>query len=517
MKNKGFLLKGAAALAVWAVVFFLANFIICIIDGKDGVFINENLSVNILSFFLGFFMSVIVMLFINLISIKRNDKKRIYEMAYIDKITGLGNKNKFILEAAEILTKNKDKYAMVVLEINNFGVINEHFGLDEGDFVLKYTADILCQSAFEGEVVSRAGAGRFNLLLKYDGNDGIKTRLEMIMDDISEYKRADAEISKCSVTVCCGIYVINDTDIFNNRRETEFNISNVIGRAKFALSEILGKYMNYCAFYDEETRNQIINESDIEYALKNDEFVVYIQPKYDIKDHTLSGGEALVRWNHHSKGFLTPDKFVPVFEKNGFIVDLDMFVFETVCKTQRKWLDMGAEPVRISINQSRMHLFKRNYAEDLKKILDRYNLSAEFIELEITETIAFESMDVISEVLKRLHDIGFKISMDGFGSGYSSLNMLKNLDVDVLKIDKGFFGETSASKKGQDIIESIIDMASKLGMETVAEGVETIEQAELLQENGCDIAQGYFYAMPMTIADYENLQFSDKNGGTKKP
>ena len=142
--------------------------------------------------------------------------------------------------------------------------------------------------------------------------------------------------------------------------------------------------------------------------------------------------------------------------------------------------------------------------------MDKYSLPAELIELEITETIAFESMDVISEVLKRLHDIGFKISMDDFGSGYSSLNMLKNLDVDVLKIDKGFFEETSNSKRGQDIIESIIDMASKLGMETVAEGVETIEQAELLQENGCDIAQGYFYAMPMPISDYENLQISNK-------
>ena len=510
MKKRSLFFKGSVALAVWIVFFFVTNFIVCVIEGREKVFINENISVNILSFFLGFFISVIVMLFMNLIAIKRSDKKHIYEMAYIDKVTGLGNKNKFILETAGVLTKNKEKYAVVVLEVNNFEVINEHFGLDEGDAILKYIADILKANIFEGEIVSRAGAGRFNLLIKYDDNDGVKTRLEMLMDDISEYRRTDTEISKCSVTSCCGIYIINDTDIFNNLKETEFNISNVIGRAKFALSQILGKYMNYCAFYDEETRNQLISDSDVEYAIKNNEFVVYIQPKYDIKDHTLSGGEALVRWNHHSKGFLTPDKFVPVFEKNGFIVDLDMFVFETVCKMQRKWLDMGVNPVRISVNQSRMHLFKRDYVENLKEILDKYSLPAELIELEITETIAFESMDVISEVLKRLHDIGFKISMDDFGSGYSSLNMLKNLDVDVLKIDKGFFEETSNSKRGQDIIESIIDMASKLGMETVAEGVETVEQAELLQENGCDIAQGYFYAMPMPISDYENLQISNK-------
>jgi len=510
MKKRGFILKCAVAFFVWAVLFFAVNITVCIIEGKERLFINENLSVNILSFFLGFFISVIVMLFLNLIDIKRNDKKLIYEMAYTDRVTGLGNRNKFVLDAAGILMKNEGKYAVAVLEINNFDVINEHFGIEECNYILNYIADILKANLFDGEIVAKAGAGRFDLLIKYDDNEGVKTRLEMIMDDISEYKRADKEVSKCSVTSCCGIYVINDKDIFNDIDKAEFNMSNIIGKAKFALFEISGKYMNYCAFYDEEARNQIISESDVEYAVKNNEFLVYIQPKYDIKDHSLSGGEALVRWNHHSKGFLTPDKFVPVFEKSGFIVDLDMLVFETVCKMQRKWLDMGVEPVRISVNQSRMHLFKRDYVESLKEVLDKYNLPAKYIELEITETIAFESMDVISEVLKRLHDIGFKISMDDFGSGYSSLNMLKNLDVDVLKIDKGFFEETSNSKRGQDIIESIIDMAAKLGMETVAEGVETVEQAELLQENGCDIAQGYFYAMPMPISDYENLQLSNR-------
>jgi len=498
-------LKISAVLLAGICVFFVAGRII-----NDFSFIDDKFVINVLSVLLGLFASIVILLFMRLMALKKNDEKIIYEMAYVDKVTGMMNKNRFITVAAELLIKKEFKYAAVVLEVSNFDVINELWGFDEGNRILKYIANLFKNNLNEGEAFARATAGRFNILLKYDDDEGIKTRLEMIMDDISEYKRTDKDNSKCSVVSCCGIYVIEEENIFDNCYEMEFNISYIFGRAKFALSDVGGRYINYCSFYNEETRSQLIYESDMEYALKNKEFVVYIQPKYDIKNHVLTGGEALVRWNHHSKGFLPPDKFVPLFEKNGFIVELDMYVFETVCKMQKKWLDMGLNPVRISVNQSRMHLYKRDYVDNLKAILDKYELPASLIELEITETVAFESIEIISDVLKRLHEIGFKISMDDFGSGYSSLNMLKDLDVDVLKIDKAFFEKTSNSKKGRDIIESIIDMASRLGIETVAEGVETVEQVQLLQGNGCDVAQGYFYAMPMPLEDYENNELINK-------
>ncbi len=512
MNTKDNIIRGFTVLFVIVLVGIIARAVINEIYDGSGNFIIQNSIVLLI----GLFAGVVTALFMRILHLKSNDKKLIYEMAYVDKITGMKNKNKFILEAIDILTKKEDNYAIVVLEVNNFEVINELFGFDEGNSIIRYVAKVIERNLFDGEIFARASAGRFNFLLKYDNNEGIRTRLEMIMDDISEYRRTGKDGAKCSVTSCCGVYVVNDSDIIDTQNEMEFNISHIIGKAKFALTEILGKYINYCTFYNEEIRSQLIYENDMEYALENNEFVVYIQPKYDIKNHVLTGGEALVRWNHHTKGFLPPDKFVPLFEKNGFIVDLDMYVFETVCKMQKKWLDMGLNPVRISVNQSRMHLFKRDYVENLKSIIDKYNVPPELIELEITETIAFESMDVISDVLNRLHNIGFKISMDDFGSGYSSLNMLKNLDVDVLKIDKGFFEETSNTKRGQDIIESIIDMASKLGIETVAEGVETVEQVELLQGNGCDVAQGYFYAMPMSIEDYENSELIEKRNKNNK-
>lgn len=509
MKAKEWIMQGFIGIVVWIGFFFITNAVINLFSGNDFSFVNNDYLINILAALAGLFVSITALLIINLKGIRKNDKKLIYEMAYIDKITGVGNKNKFIADVIDILIKKNNRYALAVVEISNFEVINELFGVEKGNDILRYTADVIKYNMFEDETFGRASAGRFNLLIKYDDDAGVRTRLEMIMDDICEYKTSD-ENSKCAVISCCGVYVIKDEDIYDSYNEMEFNISHIIGRAKFALLEVSGKHINCCSFYNDEIRSQFIYESDMEYALKNNEFVVYIQPKYDIKDHSLTGGEALIRWNHHEKGFLPPDKFVPIFEKNGFIVDLDMYVFETVCKMQRKWLDMGVKPVRISVNQSRIHLFKRDYVDNLKSILDKYDVPAELIELEITETVAYESMDVISEVLKRLHDIGFKISMDDFGSGYSSLNMLKNLDVDVLKIDKGFFEETANTKRGQDIIESIIDMASKLGIETVAEGVETIEQVELLQGNGCDVAQGYFYAMPMPIEEYEEKELMSK-------
>ena len=177
-----------------------------------------------------------------LIGIKKNDKRIIFEMAYIDKVTGIGNKNKFIIDSIDILLKKENKYAAVVLEICNFEVINELFGFEEGNAILKYTANIIKENVFEDEAFARASAGKFNLLIKYDDDEGVKTRLEMIMDDISEYKRNDESNSKCSVSAFCGIYIVNDEDIYESYSEMEFNISHIIGRAKFALLEVSGKY-----------------------------------------------------------------------------------------------------------------------------------------------------------------------------------------------------------------------------------------------------------------------------------
>ena len=395
MKSKSVCIKGIISIFVGIIIYFLVNTLILnLYSNGDVISLQDSNFVGLISSASGILVALITFLVLRINFIKKNDKKIIYEMAYIDKATGVRNKNKFILDASVILSKTKTSYAIVVLELNNFEVINELYGYNEGNNLLKYVANVIKDILNpEDEIFARSSAGRFNLLVKFDDVNGIRTKLEMIMDEISEYKRTKSDHSKCSVNSCCGIYVINDEDISNIPSDMEFNISHLVSRAKFALSEIAGKYINYCSFYNEEIKSQLIYENDMEYALANDEFIVYIQPKYDIQQHVLTGGEALVRWNHHSKGFLSPDKFVPLFEKNGFIVDLDMFVFETVCKMQRKWIDMGLNPVRISVNQSRIHLFTRDYVETLKKILDKYSVPPELIELEITESVAFENFN----------------------------------------------------------------------------------------------------------------------------
>ena len=227
--------------------------------------------------------------------------------------------------------------------------------------------------------------------------------------------------------------------------------------------------------------------------------------------HTLSiiGAEALVRWVSPSKGFMQPDDFIPLFEKNGFIVELDFYVLEECCKKIREWIDNGIEPIPISVNQSRINLDDPFYVEKLNDILQKYELPVNLIEIELTEGMFSSSNTKLVKIMERMRKIGFSISMDDFGSGYSSLNLLKEIPVDILKIDKVFLDETANSRKSRIIISQVVSMARKLGMKVVCEGVENEEQAAFLRKIHCDFAQGYLYAKPMTIADFE--EYRDRN------
>jgi len=202
---------------------------------------------------------------------------------------------------------------------------------------------------------------------------------------------------------------------------------------------------------------------------------------------------------------IQPNIFIPIFEKNGFVTKIDMFVFEEICKKQKQWAAEGREVIIVSVNQSRLHLQNLQYVEVLKSIIDKYGANPGVIELELTENAFSTNMDILFDVTRRLHNMGFRLSIDDFGSGYSSLNMLTDVFIDVVKIDREFFKEPSDTIRGKKIIKSIIMMAKDLEIETVAEGVETKEQVEFLREIGCDLAQGFYYAKPMSISDFESL------------
>ena len=283
-------------------------------------------------------------------------------------------------------------------------------------------------------------------------------------------------------------------------------------RADMARKSIKGANGNGIAYFDTVMRNQILRERKIENqmdeALASNQFKVYLQPKYSLKTLQPVGAEALVRWLHPEKGLIPPAEFIPLFEKNNFVIKLDFFMFESICKQQRMWMAQGLSPLLISVNFSRKHLSHSDFAENLMAVVKKYDVPPDCLELEVTESAVFDNIDVLASVFKALNDFGFKISIDDFGTGYSSLNLLKELPVDVLKMDKEFFNETTLSRRGEKVVESVIQMAHSLDIKVVAEGVETQDQIDFLKKIGCDIIQGYYFAKAMPVEDFACLVYS---------
>ena len=245
----------------------------------------------------------------------------------------------------------------------------------------------------------------------------------------------------------------------------------------------------------------------MEEALKQKEFQVYLQPKYSPKEEVLSGAEALVRWISPEEGFVPPNRFIPIFEKNGFILKLDDYMISEVARQQAQWISEGKNVVPISVNVSRAHFTKVDLAEHICRLVDQYNVPHEVIELELTESAFFEDKEVLLGTVRKLREYGFTVSMDDFGAGYSSLNSLKEIPLDVIKLDAEFFRGNDEAGKGKIIVNETIDLAKKLNMRTVAEGIETKEQVDFLAELGCDLIQGYYFAKPMPLKEFEQKAF----------
>lgn len=245
-----------------------------------------------------------------------------------------------------------------------------------------------------------------------------------------------------------------------------------------------------------------ILEKDFEKGIENKEFKIFLQPKFDAKTEKIVGAEALIRRQKDGK-LIMPKDFIPEYEKTNIITRLDMFVFESICEKLKEWKEKGYKIFPISINESRKVLYNKNHINELKTIINKYEINPNFIELELTETAVVKDIESAKEAERNVHSLGFIVSMDDFGVGYSSFYMLKNIEIDVLKIDKSFSDEVMDDKRGKIILESIIDMAKKLEIKTVAEGIETREQVEYLRKIGCDMIQGYYFEKPIIIEQFE--------------
>lgn len=426
-------------------------------------------------------------------------------LAYTDILTGLDNRNKFIFEMTRLIMDLPD-YAMVLLNINGFKFVNEFYGYHTGDMLLKHIAFVLRSNISEKELCYRDSADRFGILIRYREKAELTDRLLKIQEQIRDFKLSENQ----SYHILCnfGVEVVQKP---LSKAGTDFD--NVMNRALLALNSVKGNELNSIAFYNEALHQKAKKQTEIENrmwdALKNHEFKMYLQPKYDLKTGEVHSAEALVRWIPQDEHMIYPDEFIPIFEQNGFITKLDMYMLEEACRYQALWKKKGYPLIPISVNQSRVFFYDIEYLGKFKEIIQKYQIDPSLIILEVTESVSSNNLEQIKQAIAKLHEMNFKISMDDFGSGYSSLNILKELPIDELKLDKAFIEDTEDSLRSESIMKHIIRLAKDLSISTVTEGIETKEQLDFLKTISCDIGQGYYFAKPMPAEEFEKLAFGE--------
>lgn len=415
-------------------------------------------------------------------------------LATYDELTGIYNKQAFYTKTKEMLLDNPDKnFDLLRINIERFKVLNDLFGESTGDKLLRYIGKFLKEINLPLCVSGRLYADNF--VVCYEAGKGDSRRmintLQMVADSFAINNRT---------ILSFGLYRIDDKTL---------PVSVMCDRANMALWKAKGNFKNPYCEYDEKMRQQVLKEQKIinamEMAIQNKEFTLYLQPKYNIEKGTIIGAEALVRWISQENGFISPGDFIPVFENNGFVYEVDKFIWEESCRYLRKWLDEGREVNPISVNVSRIDLYDPKLVKHLVDLREKYQLPSQYLELEITESAYTEDPEQIITITRQLREAGFVILMDDFGTGYSSLNMLKDIQIDVLKLDMGFLKSSDYSAKGGNILTAILKMAESLKMQTIAEGVETKEQVEFLKSIGCKYVQGFYYSKPLPVGEFEKL------------
>jgi len=444
---------------------------------------------------------VITILFATIFVFQDRAKKRLERIAYVDEVTGGNNWQKFKLEATEVLeSKAVTSCAILTFDIDRFRFINEEYGHEKGDLVLKTVVKILKERMNKQETYARVSGDHFAILCLCDERDKITRRIKEFIRVLNVEREAIG--IKERISCHFGIYIIEDK---------KGNLEKIREKANMARIAAKTADNHHWFFYSDAFRKKIGDEKEIidqmEDALENNQFEMYLQPKYNLHTNSYCGGEALVRWRHPQKGLISPGEFIPIFEQTGFIRKLDMFMLEEVCKVLKSWEAKKHPDISISVNISRKNLNQIDFIERVLSITNQYRIHRGQLEIELTESSIFEDVDRMIEIGQAFRNYGFKMSMDDFGSGYSSINLLGNLPLDVIKMDQGFFNSRINREQNHIVVESTIDMIKKLGMTVVAEGIETKEEVEMLRKLGCDIIQGYFFGKPMSVHEFEKQIF----------
>lgn len=440
----------------------------------------------------------------------KEHEKVIYDTVFVDTITQEGNKNKFKLDAKSLLNINKDSnYAIISIAIKRFKTIGELYGTEKANQILKDFSKMIHANLPKDSICARDYNATFAVLYKYDKENFIvKYFIEKLIDEINVYNETNMQqtITNSGIMVSTklqllfGVYLIDDK---------ELSIDQMCEKAIIAKKQIKEDAIKAYSFYDNNLKIKLLQkrviEDEMHSALASGQFHMYLQPKFSLQSGNIAGAEALVRWIHPSKGLIPPIDFIPLFEQNGFVIELDKCIWRQACEFLAKRKKEGLALFPISVNVSRLHLHNDAFINELLSLTSQYEVEPKYLELELTESASYEDEKRFKTMIKRLKELNFTIAMDDFGTGYSSLSILKDLPFDVLKLDRGFVKDATNNLKAEIVIKTMIDMANKLNMTTVAEGIETEDQADLLRGMGCNIAQGFLYGKPMSVSQFEEF------------
>ena len=424
----------------------------------------------------------------------------IKEQDKYDTVTGVLHLDAFKKKVEKQIRQSEPdiSYAMICTDISNFERVNNLYGFQKADQLLAETAALLTSCSKDVCLCCRSVADHFVALISYRKLSLLKRMLEILCIEFGE--RIGKSYSEAYIQLGLGVYMIS------NHLEP---IEKMVEYANVARKSLRLKKKSRIAIYDAKVYMQMERVGRIERSMReamaNHEFKAYLQPKYNLETGKIVGAEALVRWIRMDGTIVYPDEFIPIFEKNGYIVTLDFFILNEICQMIQRRIQQKKLCVPISINQSRVLLQEKNYVSRVAGVLSHYNTPPRYIELELTERIFREDLTELADMMGKLRALGVRWSIDDFGTGYSSLNLLKELPVDIIKIDKSFLDETESSETSKIIIRKTVELTQELDKMVVCEGVETENQADYLRGIRCDMAQGYLYAKPMSMEEFEKL------------
>ena len=428
-----------------------------------------------------------------------NDRTQMYESweqekykASHDSLTGLLNRDQFYEDVHDMVNKYHDTtFYLICSNIKDFKFINEIFGMEKGNQVLIKQAKLMASNPSERTICARLMNDRFALCLPREEFDE-----KRVADSVKELQR-EFSGNSFHLHTYMGVYEIRDRDEA---------VSIMVDKANIAADTIKNNYDCCVAYYDEHLLEISIEQrrllGEFEPALQKGEFVMYLQPQVN-RDGAAKGAEALVRWAHPSRGILTPYAFIDILENAGLIYKLDLYIWEKAAQKLAEWKEKGYGSYHISVNISTKDFYIIDIYETFTGLINKYGIAASNLHLEITETTLMTDFEKNMNIIHKLQNVGFRVEIDDFGSGYSSLNMLKDISADVLKIDMGFLRKSENEVKGQDILESIITLAGKIGMDVITEGVETKKQLDMLTMMGCHEFQGYYFSKPVPVSEFE--------------